>query len=48
MPSLGGAVVCQASWYRKRDPTFADALALVRREIRQHQAFSLSDVPGRR
>jgi hypothetical protein len=34
------AVVRQATWYPKRDPTFADALALVRREIWQHQAFS--------
>jgi hypothetical protein len=37
-----GAVVRQATWYRKRDPTFADALALVRREIWQHQTFSTS------
>jgi hypothetical protein len=36
------AVVRQATWYRKRDPTFADALALVRRDIWQHQAFSTS------
>jgi hypothetical protein len=44
MPGLGGAVVRQATWYHKRDPTFADALALVRRDIWQHQAFSAS--PG--
>jgi hypothetical protein len=37
-----GAVVRQATWYRKRDPTFADALALVRRDIWQHPAFSTS------
>lgn len=37
-----GTLVRQATWYRKRDPTFADALALVRRELWQHQAFSLS------
>jgi hypothetical protein len=37
-------VVRQASWYPKRQPTFADALALVRRDIWQHQAFSTS--PG--
>ena len=42
MPGLGGAVVRQATWYRKRHPTFADALALVRRDIWQHQAFSTS------
>jgi hypothetical protein len=35
-------VVRQASWYRKRQPTFADALALIRRDIWQHQAFSTS------
>jgi hypothetical protein len=35
-------VARQASWYRKRQPTFADALALVRRDIWQHQAFSTS------
>jgi hypothetical protein len=32
------APVRQAAWYRKRDPTFADALALVRRELWCHQA----------
>jgi hypothetical protein len=37
-----GAVIRQATWYHKRDPTFADALALVRRDIWQHQAFSTS------
>lgn len=42
MPQRGGAVVRQATWYRKRDPTFADALALVRRDIWRHQAFSAS------
>jgi hypothetical protein len=36
------AMVRQASWYRKRQPTFADALALVRREIWQHEAFPTS------
>ena len=41
-----GAVVRQAAWYRKRHPTFADALALVRRELWQHQAFSLSPDHG--
>jgi hypothetical protein len=35
-------VVRQTSWYRKRQPTFADALALVRREIWQHQTFATS------
>jgi hypothetical protein len=32
----------QAMWYRKTLPTFADALALVRREIWAHEAFCLS------
>ena len=35
-------VVRQAAWYPKRAPTFADALALVRRDIWQHQAFPTS------
>jgi DDE superfamily endonuclease len=34
----GAPVVRQAAWYRKRDPTFSDALALVRRELWSHQA----------
>jgi hypothetical protein len=32
-------VVRQAAWYHKRDPTFADALALVRKELWAHQTF---------
>lgn len=32
----------QAAWYRKRAPTFADALALVRREIWAHETFRIS------
>jgi hypothetical protein len=39
-------VVRQATWYHKRDPTFADALASVRREIWQHQALSTSPCTG--
>jgi DDE superfamily endonuclease len=39
-------VVRQATWYSKRDPTFTDAVALVRREIWQHQAFSTSPCTG--
>ena len=31
-----------AAWYRKRAPTFSDALAQVRREIWAHEAFCLS------
>jgi len=32
----------QAAWYRKRAPTFADALAHVRREIWVHETFRMS------
>lgn len=32
----------QAAWYRKRAPTFADALAVVRREIWAHETFRMS------
>jgi len=32
----------QAVWYRKRAPTFSDALAQVRREMWAHEAFCLS------
>ena len=32
----------QAAWYQKAQPTFADALALVRRELWAHGAFHLS------
>ena len=35
--------VRQAAWYPKAQPTFADALALVRRELWAHGAFRLSD-----
>lgn len=41
-PGPGRAVVRQATWYRKRDPTFADALALVRRDLWRRQAFCAS------
>jgi DDE superfamily endonuclease len=36
------AATRQAAWYRKARPTFADALALVRRELWQHQVFHTS------
>src|SRR5215212_5862085 len=32
-------VVRQAAWYHKRDPTFSDALALVRKELSVHATF---------
>ena len=32
----------RAAWYRKDRPTFADALALVRRQLWRHQAFHTS------
>ncbi len=37
-----GDIVRQAAWYHKPLPTFADALALVRRELWAHTAFCLS------
>jgi hypothetical protein len=45
MPGPVGAAR-RAAWYRKRDPTFADALASVRRELWRHQAFSTSPCAG--
>lgn len=39
-------VTRQAAWYRKARPTFADALALVRRELWRHQAFQTSACGG--
>ena len=36
----------QAAWYRKSRPTFSDALALVRRQIWQHECFPLVVSPG--
>jgi DDE superfamily endonuclease len=41
MADPAGAVR-QAAWYRKDRPTFADALALVRRQLWRHQAFHTS------
>jgi hypothetical protein len=35
----------QAAWYPKARPTFVDALALLRRDLWTHRAFSLSG-PG--
>ncbi len=32
-------VVRQAAWYHKRDPTFADALALVRKQLWAHATY---------
>jgi len=34
----------QAAWYRKRHPTFADALAMVRKELWAHATFCGSPV----
>jgi hypothetical protein len=45
MPGQVGAVR-QAAWYRKQQPTFADALALVRREVWRHHAFPTSPSTG--
>ena len=33
MGQAAGALRRQTAWYHKRDPTFADALALVRKEL---------------
>lgn len=43
-PRMGptGALVRQAAWYRTPLPTFADALALVRRELWGHAASCMS------
>jgi hypothetical protein len=32
-------LIREAGWYRKSHPTFADALAVVRRELWWHQTF---------
>jgi hypothetical protein len=39
--------VRQATWYHKEQPTFADALALVRRDLWQHGAFRTSAAVNR-
>lgn len=33
----------QAAWYHKSQPTFSDALALVRRQIWQQACFEMAD-----
>ena len=38
--------VRQAAWYHKTQPTFSDALALVRRQIWQHECFSSVATPA--
>jgi hypothetical protein len=38
--------VRQAAWYHKTQPTFSDALALVRRQIWQHECFPLVASPS--
>jgi hypothetical protein len=40
------AATRQAAWYRKDRPTFADALALIRRELWRHQTFHTSPCTG--
>jgi hypothetical protein len=39
MRQTAGALRRQAAWYHKRHPTFADALALVRKELWAHETF---------
>jgi len=38
----GTPLVKGAAWYHKREPTFADAIAVVRRSLWAHQAFQTS------
>ena len=38
--------VRQAAWYHKTEPTFSDALALVRRQIWQHECFQIAGSPA--
>src|SRR5918995_127075 len=40
MREAAGALRRQAAWYHKRHPTFADALALVRKELWAHATFT--------
>ena len=40
------AMTRQAAWYRKERPTFADALALVRRDLWRHESFQTSACEG--
>jgi hypothetical protein len=42
MKQAAGALRRRAAWYHKRDPTFADALALVRKELWAHATFCVS------
>ena len=41
MPSIKQNGIRQAAWYRKRHPTFSDALAMVRKELwaQEEQSF---------
>src|SRR5215213_7652031 len=39
MRQAAGVFRRQAAWYQKRHPTFADALALVRKELCAHATF---------
>jgi hypothetical protein len=38
----GASCVRSTAWYRKTRPTFADVLALVRRQVWEHLHFSMS------
>ena len=38
----GMTCVRSTAWYRKTRPTFADAIALVRRQLWEHLHFSMS------
>jgi len=38
----GASCVRSTAWYTKSDPTFSDAIALVRRDLWDHIHFSIS------
>jgi hypothetical protein len=42
----GKLPIRQAAWYHKTQPTFSDALALVRRQIWQHECFPQVGLPS--
>jgi len=43
LKSLSSTVPNQVAWYRKRAPTFSDALAQVRREMWAYEALCMWD-----
>ena len=45
-PAAPSRAIRQAAWYPKRQPTFADALAAVRRDLWQHHLLRPSAADG--